>query len=44
MNTLEGVSSVFSLLLMKSLIKTEPPIFRSVLCSLFLRAIILTFI
>ena len=37
---LEGVSSFqTSLLLMKSLNKTETPIFRSVLCSLFPKAI-----
>ena len=36
MYTLEGVSSVqTSLLLMKSLNKTETPIFLSVVCSLF---------
>ena len=33
-----------SLLLMKSLNKTETPIFSSVVCSLFPRAIFLTFI
>ena len=33
-----------SLLLMKSLNKTETPIFLSVLCSLFPKAIVLTFI
>ena len=33
-----------SLLLMKSLNKTETPIFLSVVCSLFPRAIFLTFI
>ena len=45
MYTLEGVSSVaHSLLLMKSLNKTETPIFLSVVCSLFPKAIFLTFI
>ena len=40
MYTLEGVSSVqASLLLMKSLNKTEIPIFLSVVCSLFPKAI-----
>ena len=33
-----------SLLLMKSLNKTETPIFKSVVCSLFPKAIFLTFI
>ena len=47
MYTLEGVCSVVlqtSLLLMKSLNKTETPIFLSAVCSLFLNAIFLTFI
>ena len=45
MYTLEGVSSVAtSLLLMKSLNKTETPIFVSVVCSLFPKANFLTFI
>ena len=41
MYTLEGVSSVanISLLLMKSLNKTATPIFLSVVCSLFPKAI-----
>ena len=42
-NTLEGVSIV-ALLLMKSLNKTETPIFWSVVCSLFPKSIFLTFI
>ena len=42
---LEGVRIVAnSLLLMKSLNKTETPIFQSVVCSLFPKAIFLTFI
>ena len=42
MYTLEGVSSVANF--MKSLNKTETPIFLSVVCSLFPKAIFLTFI
>ena len=42
MYTLEDVSNVANfILLMTSLIKTETPIFYSVLCSLFPKAIIL---
>ena len=45
MYMLEGVSSVAtSLLLMKCLNETETPIFLSIVCSLFPKAIFLTFI
>ena len=45
MYKLEGVSSVANLLLlMKSLNQTETPIFLSAACSLFPKAIFLTFI
>ena len=44
MYTLEGVSSVeTSILLMKSINKTETPIFKSVIFSLFPKAIFLMF-
>ena len=43
MYTLEGVLQT-SLLLMKSLNKTETPIFLSVVCAMFPKAIFLTFI
>ena len=45
MYTLEGVSSVANFItVMKSLNKTETPIFLSVVCSLFPKANFLTFI
>ena len=44
MYTPEGAVLQTSLLLMKSLNKTETPIFLSVVCSVFPKAIFLTFI
>ena len=45
MYMLEGMSSVANFItLMKSLYKTETPIFSYVVCSLFPQAIFLTFI